>query len=87
MRRLLSAICTPPRIAIGRSPTISGTGTRSKVIEDLFRAMHGLLILLRHSGELRTHEQLKEAGIEPVRYSNPPPWVFNHGRHHHHHGG
>ena len=47
------------------------------VIKNLFKAMWGLWYLLRHMKDLPTDEQLKEAGIEPARYSSPPPWVFN----------
>lgn len=50
------------------------------MIKDVLRTMWGLLYLLRHMKDLLTDEQLKDLGIEPTRYSSPPPWVFNQRR-------
>ena len=52
------------------------------MIKGLFQIVRALWIVFWNMDKMPTDEQLRAKGIEPVRYNNPPPSVFNQGGSH-----
>jgi hypothetical protein len=54
----------------------------------MFSIIKVLLILLKHAGEIPTNDQLRRAGLEPMRpeprMPYPSPLVFRRGHHRRH---